>query len=286
VVFREADAPGWRRYGLTARGSTDGMRFLGGRMPRRGEVPQRFNGAVLREGKEREEGVRRKQAVQGSREKRYDQADTEWGRVWRPECTIHPAGDLRTSRPTGGDPDGPLAWRPRRRGMADLHRRAEVSQQAKERYLDALASVEESATMAELAEALTRPIQGNGKRVRALRPLEANHSAWLEAAGRGEFVRNGLRNRGLQRRLFDTAPRLPRKPNGDLPASADSSGCYALTASYKRSHALTGTRSPPMDGKQSPRFSPPAKPPLLSSLRQHENRRSRKRFSLLTPVLI
>ena len=100
-----------------------------------------------------------------------------------------------------------------RRGIADLHRRAEVSQKANERYLDALASVDESATVAELVEDLTRPVNWQGQRVRALRPLDSADSALLEAVGRGEFVIHGLRNRDLQRLLFPTAA-------ADTPAEA------------------------------------------------------------------
>jgi hypothetical protein len=33
-----------------------------------------------------------------------------------------------------GDPSGALAWRPLRRGIADLYRRAEVGRRATERY--------------------------------------------------------------------------------------------------------------------------------------------------------
>ena len=57
-------------------------------------------------------------------------------------------------RTAENDPDGPLAWRPLRRGVADLHRRAEVSQAANERYLEALAGVAETKTVKELAEPL------------------------------------------------------------------------------------------------------------------------------------
>ena len=51
----------------------------------------------------------------------------------------------------------------------------------------------------------------NGQRVRALRPLDAADSALLEAVGRGEFVINGLRNRDLQRLLFETQPGSPQE---------------------------------------------------------------------------
>jgi hypothetical protein len=209
VVFREAATlrrlpPRLVRHGRTALASTDVMRFLGRRIPGSGEVPKRFNGEVVSDVKEREEGVRLKHQVNGNSEKLYDKAYTEVGSVLRPECTLHNVGDLRTYRPKEGDPEGPLAWRPMRRGIADLHRRAEVSQRANARYLDALASVDESATVAELTQALTRPVRWNGQRLRAWRPLDADDCALLEAVGQGEFVRNGLRNRDLQRLLFDT----------------------------------------------------------------------------------
>jgi hypothetical protein len=45
--------------------------------------------------------------------------------------------------PREGDPHGQLAWRRLRRGIADLHRRAEVSRRATERYLDVLASIDQ-----------------------------------------------------------------------------------------------------------------------------------------------
>lgn len=216
VVFREAATlrrlqPRLLRHGMTALGSTDVMRFLGRRIPLSGEVPKRFAGEVASNVKEREEGMRLKHYVNGNSEKLYDKAYTEVGSVLRPECTIHNVEDIRTYRPKEGDPSGPLAWRPMRRGIADLHRRAEVSQRANERYLDALASVDESATVAELVKDLTRPVKWNGQRVRALRPLDWEDSTLLEAVGRGEFVVNGLRNRDLQRLLFETAAESPKE---------------------------------------------------------------------------
>ena len=216
VVFREASAlrrlqPRLVRHGITALGSTDVMRFLGKRITLGGEVPKGFNGEVASNVKEREEGVRLKHQVNGNSEKLYDKAYTEVGSVLRPECTIHNVEDIRTYRPKEGEPDGPLAWRPMRKGIADLHRRAEVSQRANERYLDALASVDESATVAELAGDVTRPVQWKGQRVRALRLLEEEDSTLLEAIGRGEFVINGLRNRDLQRLLFDKAAESPKE---------------------------------------------------------------------------
>jgi hypothetical protein len=63
VAFREAATlrrlhPRLVRHGRTALASTEVMRFRGRRIPGRGEVPQRFNGEVVSDVKEREEGVR------------------------------------------------------------------------------------------------------------------------------------------------------------------------------------------------------------------------------------
>ncbi len=216
VAFRDAADlralhPRLPRHGMTALSCTDVMRFLGRRIPRSGEVPKWFNGEVTSDVKEREEGVRQKHSINGNNEELYDKAYTAVGSVLRPECTIHNVKDLRTYRPKEGDPDGPPTWRQMRRGIADLHRRAEVSQKANERYLEALTGVDESATVAELVENLTKPRNWNGRRVRALRPLEREDCALLEAAGRGEFVLNGLRNRDLQRLLFEKEPDSPKE---------------------------------------------------------------------------
>ena len=42
-------------------------------------------------------------------------------------------------------------------------------------------------------------------------PLEADDCALLAAVGQGEFVLNGLRNRDLQRLLFDTPATSPQE---------------------------------------------------------------------------
>jgi hypothetical protein len=108
-------------------------------------------------------------------------------------------------RPKEGDPNGPRTWRVMRRGIADLHRRAEVSRKAAERYLDALATVDDDTTLSELIHRVTQPTQWHGRRVRALRPF-TDDRALLEAVSRGEFTVNGVRNRDLQRLLFPAPP--------------------------------------------------------------------------------
>jgi hypothetical protein len=132
------------------------------------------------------------------------------GSVLRAEATVHNGADFRVYRPKEGDPGGEMAWRQMRRGIADLHRRAEVSRRSAERYLDAFARVDEDTTLEELIRRLGQPRQWRGRRVRALRPF-ADDRALLEAVSRGEFVLNGFRNRDVQAISFPGAAKSPEE---------------------------------------------------------------------------
>ena len=207
LVFRDA-APLRRLYprllhhAVTTFGSVDVMRFLGRRVSLSGHVRRNFGGEVVSDLRQREEGIRIKHRVNGNAVKLYDKAYTPVGNVLRAEATFNNVADLRVYRPKEGDPDGELAWRAMRRGIADLHRRTEVSRKATERYLDAFASVDDDTTLDELLRRLGQPTQWRGRRVRAFRPFDAHDHALLAAVSRGEFTLNGFRNRDLQRLLF------------------------------------------------------------------------------------
>jgi len=114
--------------------------------------------------------------------------------------------DFKVFRPKEGDPHGKSEWRPLRRGVADVYRRAQVSHSANDRYLDALAAVDTSTPLGELIRDICRPTTYRGKRVRALRPWAEPELALFRAVSRGEFCVNGFRNRDLQSLLFDRAP--------------------------------------------------------------------------------
>ena len=159
----------------------------------------------------------------------------------RPECLLREPADFKVYRPAEGDAQGPKAWRPLRKGIADLHRRGAVCQAANERYLEALAAVHDRTPLRQLVQPLCcrvpdpaqrrpRPAAasaptdaglGTGssatavataadprrhgvrpRRVRALNPLAPEDAALLEAVSRHEFLINGLRNRDLRRLLF------------------------------------------------------------------------------------
>ena len=149
----------------------------------------------------RSEGVRIKHRLGANSIKLYDQAYSDQGAVLRAELTIHAPATFKVYRAKSGGPEQDLAWRSMRRGMADLHRRAEVSQKALDRYGTALARVDDSTTLAELTAQVDCRVRWNGASLRALHPFDPDDYALLEAVNRGEFTLHSLRNRDLQRLL-------------------------------------------------------------------------------------
>jgi hypothetical protein len=190
------------RHGMTTLGSTDVLRFLGRKIPASEAAPGTIRAEVTSDVKARAEGVRLKHRVNTNSVKIYDKAYTAQRAVLRVESTLNDVSDLKVLRPKEGGPEGERAWRQLRKGVADLYRRAEVSQRANERYLEALSSVDDSATLEERVRRVTVPTTWKGKRVRALQPFAPTDTALLEAVSRGEFSLNGLRNRDLRRVLY------------------------------------------------------------------------------------
>jgi hypothetical protein len=185
-------------YAMSSLGSHDVLRFLGRNLPTTGAIPSRFHGEVVTELKERPEGLRIKHRLNGNSIKMYDKQ----GSNLRVETTVNDPRDFWVYRGVEGQPKSPVCWRKMRKGVADLHRHAAICQAANERYLDALASVEPSETLAQLSQRLCRPVTYKGRRVRALNPLAPEDAALLEAVSRGEFILNGFRNRDLRLLLY------------------------------------------------------------------------------------
>jgi hypothetical protein len=101
-----------------------------------------------------------------------------------------------------GDPSGKKSWLRLRKGVADLNRRAEVSQKSNDRYLEALAAVEDDEALGDTLEPFCQPVEFQGRRVRGLQPLSPDDGRLLSAVIRAEFMINGFRNRDLRPLLF------------------------------------------------------------------------------------
>jgi hypothetical protein len=184
--------PALVRGGICAFGSTDVMRFLG-------KKPHpNFQGEVVSHLGKRVEGIRLKHEYKANSVKVYDKQ----GSVLRVETTINNPRDFKVYRRKEGERSGPLSWQRMRKGVADLHRRAQISQASNERYLDALASINTDRPVGEVVAAICRPARWKSRRVRAVHPWSAEDSSLLAIVSRGEFVLNGFRNRDILGYLF------------------------------------------------------------------------------------
>lgn len=200
VMFKDARVlagifPCFVRHAMGHFKSPDVMSFLGRK------AHGNFTGHIVTRFKDRAEGVRVKHWVNGNSIKMYNRPG-----VLRVETTIARTDDFKVFRPRQDDPDGKLEWLPLRKGVADLHRRAQVSQQSNERYLDALAAVGDTTPLSDLFDGVSRPAAYRGRRVRALRIGDADDLALLQAISRGEFATAGFRNRDLRALLHPAQP--------------------------------------------------------------------------------
>jgi len=177
-------------HGMLHLGCEQVMRFLGKKLNRQ------FDGQVVTDWR-RSEGVRLKHWVNRNSIKLYNCLN-----VLRPETTIHDAEDLKVYRPPENRPAAPKAWYPLRRGVADLHRRAQLSRAANERYLTALAAASLTTPLAQEAVRVCQPVRGDERRYRALNPFEPTDAQLLAAVNRGEWALKGFRNRDIRVRLF------------------------------------------------------------------------------------
>ena len=116
-----------------------------------------------------------------------------------------PAEGLQVFRTKQGeDEHAPPSWQHLRKGVADLPRRARLSQAANNRLAERLASVAEPTTVGKLLEPLGRPVRDGGRRrARPLSPFGADKgTALLGVLARGDFALNGFRNRDLRTALY------------------------------------------------------------------------------------
>jgi hypothetical protein len=200
--------PGLVHHGIKSFGSRDVLRFLGHKPPANGVG--KFAGELNSSLKARPEGLRIKHFVNGNSLKLYDKQ----GSVLRVETTINHPEEFKVWRAKENDPEQKKAWRELRRGIADLPRRAQVSHAANERYLGALAVVDETTPLGQAAQTICQPARKDGQSYRALNPWSDQDARLLETVNRGEYAINGFRNRDLRARLYSakaTAPEQKRR---------------------------------------------------------------------------
>jgi hypothetical protein len=254
IMFRSEQSlaalyPRLIRHGISALSSVDVMRFLGHRTPAHGGVNGHFEGEVVTDLKARPEGVRIKHRAGRNSVKMYDKQGT----VLRVETTLNDADALKVFRTTEaqaaqarrtGKP-AKKQWRRLRRGVADLHRRAQLCQAANERYLETLSQVDDATPLGQLTAPLCQPITYQGRRVRALNPLGAEDARLLAAVCRGEFTLQGFRNRELRPLLFgatEVPPEQLRKQSAAVSRRLRLLRAHGLIAKISKTHRYQLTK--------------------------------------------
>jgi len=205
IVFRQADFlkhwyPRWLRHGISTLSCRDALQYLGKSMP-----PANY-GRCSHEAKidlrARAEGTRLKFWYGSNSIKLYDKEAPLAGTL-RLETTINdPKGYQVYRTKEGASEDAAKSWPQLRKGVADLGRRAAVSQASNQRLAESLASVAETTPLGKLLEPLSQPVRdAAGRRQRALNPTAGADGELLRCIARGEFLINGFRNRDLRQRL-------------------------------------------------------------------------------------
>jgi hypothetical protein len=120
------------------------------------------------------------------------------GSILRIETTINDPMDFKVFRPKEGGPKEERSWRYMRKGIADIYRRAQISQSSNNRYIEALSALDTDNSLYDLVTPVCKPVVWKSKRVRALHPWSNEDRDLLKAVSHGEFCINGFRNRDLR----------------------------------------------------------------------------------------
>jgi hypothetical protein len=153
---------------------------------------------VISDYRRRFEGVRVKHWVNRNSVKMYNKS----GNILRIETTINNTRDFKVYRHPDDNQNKPASWQKMRKGVSDLHRRCQVSDQCNNRYVDALAAAKVQEKLKEVAAAACNKINKGGKIYRGLNPWQNEDYRLLMFLAKGENAINGFRNRDMRKWLY------------------------------------------------------------------------------------
>lgn len=231
VMFKRPDDlaalyPSLARFAITELGSKDTLRFLGKRsvVTCRGEVVTTY--------KHRPEGICVRHSADRNSIKMYD----KHGAILRVETTTNEPRAFKSRRRAEGNPDSELKSRPLRK--PDLPIRAKLSEDANDRYLDALATVDSDRKVHDILANVAGRAEIGGRKVRALHPWTDPDVSLLRRIARGEFITNGFRSRDLAPLLHD---QLPEDPDARRKLTAKLSRHLRLLRAHRVIEKIDGT---------------------------------------------
>jgi len=173
-------------------GAEDVMTFLGKRLN------GVFKGEVVSDFKKRWPGARIKHRVKNNWIKMYD----KHGLVLRVETVINDPKDFMVRRTSIRNGKPLMAWRPMAKGVANLYKYAEVASAANQRYLNALAVIDDPSGACQLICQCSKPIRRGTRSFRGFNPAAEQDIRLFSAVMRGEHTIRGFRNRDIRQALF------------------------------------------------------------------------------------
>jgi hypothetical protein len=165
----------------------------------------------------------------------YDKA----GAVLRIETVINQPNEFFVHRTRyKSDRTRQVGWFPLTKAVANLYRFAQVGQKANERYLEALAVVNDVGVAQRELDRRCAAVYYQGRMRRALQPLGRGDQALFQAALQGEHAIRGFRNGDLAQVLFGPRPDDPgerRRQCGRVSRRISLLRAHGLVAKFPRS---------------------------------------------------
>ena len=175
------------------------MRYFGTRnISLSGRIKGRNAREIVSDYRRRYEGIRVKHWKNHNSVKMYNKS----GSILRIETTINSTRDFKVYRHPDDDLNRPASWQKMRKGVGDLHRRCQISDQCNTRYADALASAQVAEKLKEVVAPACNRIRKNGKSYRGLNPWQEQDYQLLSFLAQGEHALSGFRNKDLRRWLY------------------------------------------------------------------------------------
>ena len=225
----DAIYPSLLHHAMRISDSPSVMRYFGRRhISLSGRIKGRAPQEVMTECRKFYEGLRVKHWLNQNSIKVYNKS----GSILRIETTINHTRDFKVFRPPQDNVHGPASWQRMRKGVSDLHRRCELSDQCNERYADALASAQVEEKLKEVVAPACNRIRKNGKSYRGLNPWQEQDYQLLRFLAQGENVLNGFRNKDLRRWLH------PQSKDADQPTRRKYAGRTTRRIKLLRVHGL------------------------------------------------
>lgn len=186
-------------YGMQVSDSRSVLRYQGkGDVTVSGKITGSLSKKIESECRESFEGLRLKHWINSNSVKMYNKS----GNLLRFETTIINTREFKVFRKPENDESKSPSWMKMRKGVADIHRRCQISEQSNKRYADTVCAAKIKDTLKEVASDCCRQISKKGKKYRALNPWNIEDFKLLLFLVKGALSINGFKNKDLRAHLF------------------------------------------------------------------------------------